>query len=184
MRNFPETYRISAALASGAGKYIARFSYLEHVLTIVVYDLLGIDYKDGRLAIKLSPHKYATVLKHLLKLRSINTSVNVKQLGSEISDTYEIRNLLAHGVWARHPDYQRDKRIFVIEDEGVWYEPGHPLDSQSRAIKPEAIHVSAAYLRNWRIRIDNAIKLAKTLDKEVTRELRKRQQPASRKKHA
>jgi hypothetical protein len=187
MRYFPEIYRLPSALATGAGKYIARFSYLEYVLTKVVYDLIGIDEKAGRLTIKISPKKYAALLSKLLKLRSITTQVNIKHLGTEIFDTYEIRNLLAHGVWTRHPDYPKDKRNYIIEDEGAWSEPGHPIDSTSRAIKPEAINISTAYLSNWRIRIDAAIKLATKLKADVTRELakqKKQQQKSSRGKPA
>ena len=95
-----------------------------------------------------------------------------KGWGRELTELMTERNLLAHGTWCRHPDYPANKRIYVRATTGNWFERDHPLHDTSRAIKPEAIYVNAAYLANWNSRIDEQIKALKKLEKRIVRALK------------
>lgn len=77
------------------------------------------------------------------------------------------RDLLAHGIWALHPD----QTWMVLNTRGNWPKNA-PLDFRSRKINPEALRVSVEAMQHVRERIETIIKAVELEGKALAEAMR------------
>ncbi len=164
MQNFLEVRRISNAYAGGIGRVISRWGYLEWLLTDITHRVLGMGPKQGRLVVRdARAYERIETIDTLMRLRQLKTNVNLRELASDLKSAESDRNLLAHGMWIKHP---RTGRLHVWFIRGAW-RPDPKKPKVSRKIKPEAVRKAPADLRACYREIDRLIGELKKLRAEV-----------------
>ena len=161
MQDFRVVRRLPTSLASGIGRVLARWNYEEWLLAQIAYRLLGADPIRGRLAVRsLRPHEQVALIKDLVRVRGIAVKADFADLERGLRTVKAERDLLAHGLWLRHP---KTRRLHV------WRTGGPGL---ARAMKPQAIRMRARDLRSTYREIDRLIRLTRQLEKNINAVLR------------
>lgn len=136
--------RLPVSYVTSIGRIITRWAGVEWELQRIVYMLLNVNAKQGRLAAKVPrAGECANLIKQLAKLRGIYLSAkDVSYLHSRLSDCVEWRDRLAHGVWIRP---HKTRRLLLQVTKGAWNDPRG--ESRSRKILPEGMQVTIGQLR-------------------------------------
>lgn len=164
MATLPIAKGLPANYAASIGRIISRFSYAEWLISFITYRLLEIGPKHGRIAVRTPRVEDGiTMIEQLMFLNVIHTSTDVKALKKELKNIENERDMLAHGVWMRHPGF-RTWHIQVIK--GNW-QPDPLSQPISRRIKPEGREIKMAYLKDLRKRLELAITDLKQLYHQV-----------------
>ena len=108
-----------------SGRIITRWSYLEWQLRQLAYVLLGVNPKEGRLAVR-EPRvtDYLTMIQDLAELKRLQLRVDWKQLRRHLEELTNHRDRVAHGIWLKQPGF----RVPCLQlTKGKWQpEPGKP----------------------------------------------------------
>src|SRR5262245_28313177 len=133
--------RIPDETAVGVGLVIARWAYQEGLLISVLRKLLSIDQKEARQIFSTAEGRdYVGLIRTLVELRGLKTSVDLGALKSEVQDVREERNVVAHRVWFE----SKDGTMCVQDTTGHW-----PKKSEAtRKRTPEAMRFEANALLN------------------------------------
>lgn len=102
--NFPVRYRLPVAYSTEIGRIITRWAFLEWRLRVVTYILLGVGHNLGRIAVR-EPRAadYITIIEDICTVRNIKLKADTKTLKKQLAEYKEFRDLLAHGIWIKHP---------------------------------------------------------------------------------
>jgi hypothetical protein len=148
---------------------MVRWTYEEWLLTQITSRLLGADPERGRLAVRgLRPHEHVELIKNLIRVRGIAVKADFAELAKGLRSVKAERDLLAHGLWLRHP---RTRRLHIWRTRGEW-RPTPAEPAVSRPIKPEAVRKTARDLRSTYREIDRLIRLTRQLEKNINAALR------------
>jgi len=151
----PLTDEMPEALAASIGATVARHAYLDWVLGQVMYDLMEISIKQGRVIMKMPrPKVYIAAVKELFEFHNLDVKYDVDGLASllEIADC-SMREL-TRSVYMRDTN-ARGKSIQLVRSP---WDPGPGGD-----IQPEAQQVDAKFLARKRKEVDDAVKAAEKL---------------------
>ena len=155
MPTYPIRYRLPVAYSTEIGRIIPRWAFLEYRLKETAYMVLGVDYKVGRVAMR-EPRtaEYVDMIRDLMSLKSLTTSVDLKELRKTLEKLQPFRDKLAHGIWVRHdttklPVLQVTKGSYVLETAG-------PKTKAKAKIEPLALAVRLADLKTCRRDIEGA----------------------------
>ncbi|HBR68559.1 MAG TPA: hypothetical protein DEA55_04195 [Rhodospirillaceae bacterium] len=132
----PTLYKLPPELTERIGHAIVAFSYIEFLLSNMVYDLLLLGQKEGRLAVRepRAKDRFELIL-DLAELREVKFEIDVNAISIALEDVERRRNYLAHGVWLQHPKTQQ---TFLRLTKGKWPK-NHDRHAQvKRLIMPEA----------------------------------------------
>lgn len=161
------------------GRIVTHWSHLEWRLKNVVYVLLGIGPKEGRLAVReIRASSYATMIEDLLDVKCVSVSIDLGNFRKLLSELGDHRNRLVHGVWLKHPSYS-DPVLQLTKGEST-PDPTNPAGKRKRVIDPEGILVKADELRKFVPLIDRAAATAGRLELEVRRAFTSRAKPVLR----
>jgi hypothetical protein len=102
MSDYQPRFDLPKALNEGIAKIIVRYAHLEHLARTIIYQLLSIDSKRGRLVIRepdlAERIEMIAELCHVLKLSIDDDKLDDFKERCQTRKTY--RDLLAHGLWA------------------------------------------------------------------------------------
>ena len=146
-------------IAATVGRIIARWSLQEAMLQTILASAAGVHGKIGRVA-SLEPRieNFGEAVAELLALHGIPVRTNLNALASRLKKAKARRDLLAHGVWARHAE---SRRLGVQETRGSW-KPG-----LAKSKKPAFVPIDRAYLADTRRMIEEGIRASYQLNREI-----------------
>jgi hypothetical protein len=144
----PVTKPLPAALAGAIGQIIARHAYLEWVLGQVMYSLLEISIKQGRVILKFPrPGQYVAAIRDLFDFHDIDSDVSLEDLSRKLDVADRTRNVLMRST------YMRAGREIILA-RSPW-DPGPGGETQ-----PETQVVDAAFLERCRKNVETAVAAA------------------------
>ena len=139
-------------LSCQIGISVVLFANLEWSLSRIAYAILGVDRNMGRIAVRepRATDRFDMICE-LLTYREIESKTDLKLLRQSIEECQETRNLLAHAVWVKEPDYGTFR---ILKTAGQWQPtPAHPQKTK-RKVHPEALEfeVSDAIALNAKLK--------------------------------
>ena len=133
MKKLPIVIDLPTPIAREIGRIIAAHSTLEQYLTRVIYMILGVGPKDGRLAVR--EPRTEDRLDLILDLQEVElTKTDILLLRDSLTAAKRERDKVAHGVWLKEPD---DGRLFIRFTKGKWPMRKDLGKRVKRIIRPE-----------------------------------------------
>ena len=163
----PELKRIDSKVSSRVGQFIVKFSYQEWLLSIIVYAALGVNHRQGRIAVRdprmEDSFDMLVTLCRFAKIELPTTFAATKKLAKAMD---EKRNLLAHGLWKESPTAPF---LTIRQVSGTWQPNGK--DRISRRVMPEPIPMSSQILDAWLVDMSRLIRETEAIQRCVVRQL-------------
>ena len=164
MATLPIAKGLPTNYAASIGRIISRFAYTEWLISYITYKLLHIGPKHGRVAVRTPRVEDGlTMIEQLMLLDKITISINTKTLKTALKHLENERDMLAHGVWMRHPGF---RTLHIQVTKGNW-KPDSLSPAVSRKIKPEGREIKIAYLKDLRKKLETAISDLKQLSRQI-----------------
>lgn len=158
MGSYPVRTDLPEAHLTEIGRLVFQFAFIETQLWTITYHVLGLDKKQGRLAVvQRRAHEQVDLLQVLLELQNIKLPVDWKTLKAAIKEIKSYRDRVAHGVWLEHPQTANP----VLQDFSTEYVQGIEKGHKAK-IHPIAAEVPIDLLRNIN---GNAAKISSRLKK-------------------
>jgi hypothetical protein len=146
----PFAAELPTELAAGIGATIARHAYLDWLLGQVMYDLMEISIKQGRVIMKLPrPRVYIAAVKDLFDFHGLEAKFDFEAFADKLERADCACRELTRSVYMR--DTSRDD-VTVQLVRSPW-DPGPGGDLQ-----PEAQLVNAKFLAAKHAEVDDAVK--------------------------
>jgi hypothetical protein len=161
----PIVDRLPDPILGLVGEVVTAWAIQENELRRIVYLLLSVDPKRGRLAVKSTRAKdtvdLISDLMHLAGLTSKTTII--PEYGKLLEEIENRRNSLAHNIWLQAPD----GALLLQTLTGVWpaNEGGY---RRKRRIDPAGTPVDEESLRDLASTLRNTIAQARTLYAELS----------------
>ena len=164
MPTYPVIYRLPTQYSTAIGRIVTRFSVLESALRNLIYALLELDPKMGRVAVK-NPRidDSFTMIQDLMGLRSFTTILDIKRLAGDCRKLEQFRDKVAHGIWVRHS--RSDVPILQVTAGSHPDKPGGK--ATKGRIRPATFEVTPETFRSHARGIDVALKAVKQLGREL-----------------
>ena len=145
----PEDY------ASAIGVTVARHAYLDWTLGQVMYDLLEISIKQGRVIMKMPrPQVYIAAVRELFEFHGLETKYDFDTLGNKLEAADRAVRELTRSTYMRDTD---SKKLAIHLVRSPW-DPG-----PGGHIQPEAQLLDAKFLALKRKEVDEAVAAAEKL---------------------
>lgn len=164
----PLTRPLPAAIAGAIGQLVARQGYLEWLLGQVMYSLMEISIKQGRVILKLPrPGQYIAAIRDLLEFHGIEPAVSLEDLMRKLDVADRTRNVLTRSIYMD----AGDKGAAVVIARSPW-DPGPGGETQ-----PETQSLDEEFLARCRKNIESAVAAAekfRTTTDEALRQLHER----------
>ena len=155
---------LPADIAASIGATVARHAYLDWVLGQVMYSLMEISIKQGRVIMKLPrPGVYVTAVKELYEFHGLKTNFDFDELARRLELAERTRRELTSSVYMR--DTGAKARSFQLA-RSPW-DPGPGGEEQ-----PEAQVLDGKFLARRRKAVDDAVKSAEKLQGVTNKLLR------------
>lgn len=155
---------LPAGVAAAIGNAIARHSYLDWVLGQVLYSLMEISVKTGRVVVRPPrPAEYVRAVRDLFAFLKLETRYDFDALARRLERADAARHVLARCVYMRDMDSERDE---VRIGQGPWASS----HEAAKAIAIEGAKVDAGFLAKRRREIEEAVTRAERL-REITDKL-------------
>ena len=151
----PLAAELPDALAAGIGHATARHAYLDWVLGQVMYDLMEISIKQGRVIMKLPrPRVYIAAVKDLFEFHGLDPKYDFDDLARKLEMAHNACRELSRSVYMRDTN---SEKLSIQLVRSPW-DPGPGGDLQ-----PEAQLLDAKFLSVKRKDVDDAVKAAEKL---------------------
>jgi hypothetical protein len=159
---------LPAPIAASIGTTIARHSYLDWVLGQVLYSLMEISLKQGRVVVR-PPRagEYVQAVRDLYAFHKIESKFDFDGLARRLERAEAARHLLARSVFMRDIDARGKPKVRL--GRGPWAPMATATD---RLAPPEGVVVDRAFLADRRADVESAIKAAENLQAVTDRRLR------------
>jgi hypothetical protein len=143
----PVTKPLPAGIAAAIGQLIARQAYLEWVLGQVMYSLLEISIKQGRVILKFPrPGQYVAAIRDLFDFHGIDAGVSLEDLSRKLDVADRTRNVLMRSTYMRS-----GKAGEIVLARSAW-DPGPGGETQ-----PETQVIDEAFLDRCRKNVETAV---------------------------
>lgn len=141
MRELPVVAVIDEDYALIVGRVVTLFAYVEWMLRDIVYRLVNIGPKNGRIIVKdFRANEYPDLIATLAELNNIDIKFDAKTLSKLLDECESNRNMLAHSIWFK----EEDGGLSVQITRGNW--PKNPRGQKtSKRIKPEGRRMTPEY---------------------------------------
>jgi hypothetical protein len=157
---------LPAALAAAIGNAIARHSYLDWVLGQVLYSLMEISAKTGRVVVRPPrPAEYVRAAQDLYAFLKLEGKFDFEGLARRLERADAARHVLARCVYMRDMDAKGDEVRLGL---GPWASS----HEAAKAFAVEGARVDAPFLAKRRREIEDAITRAERLQALTDRLLR------------
>ena len=151
----PLTHGLPTPIAASIGLTLTRHAYLDWVLGQVMYSLMEISVKQGRVILKLPrPRQYVATVKDLYAFHGLQARYDFEGLAAKLEAAERTRRILGRSVYLRDTA-ARARRILLAR--GMW-DAGPGGESQ-----PEAQVVDRGFLARRRKDVEDAIGRAERL---------------------
>lgn len=161
-------YRLPTSYNIEIGRFITRWAYLEWMVSEILYSLMGVDPKIGRLAVREPPiEARLTLVQKTAGLQKVAVSVNWKKLKSTLQEMADFRNKLAHGIWLDDPNTPHP----AVRQVTGSYTPKQGGKSYDAKIHPASLPVPLYELRNAVAGIDHANRMVHAIKKQIEAQL-------------
>jgi hypothetical protein len=160
----PLTQPLPAAVAASIGTTLVRHAYLDWVLGQVMYSLMEISIRQGRVILKLPrPRQYIAAVTDLYRFHGLEATFDFERLARRLEAAERSRAVLTRSA------YMRDtaSRTLRIQVARALWDPGPGGESQ-----PEAQVVDRRFLAARRKDVEDAIRSAEGLRALTDRLLR------------
>lgn len=155
---------LPATLAAPIGVILARHAYLDWVLGQVMYSLMEISIKQGRVILKLPrPRQYIAAVRDLFAFHGLRGDYAFDRLERRLEVAERARAMLMRSAYMRDTA-GRGVRIQLAR--ALW-DPG-----PGGELQPEVQALDAAFLRKRRKEVEDAIRSAEQLQATTDRALR------------
>src|SRR3954469_12377060 len=142
---------LPATLAAAIGNAIARHSYLDWVMGQVLYSLMEISSKTGRVVVRPPrPAEYVRAVQDLFAFLRLESRFDFDGLARRLERADAARHVLARCVYMRDMDSNRDEVRLGL---GPWASS----HEAARAIAVEGAKVDAQFLAKRRREIEDAV---------------------------
>lgn len=151
----PLTQPLPATIAASIGATLARHAYLDWVMGQVMYSLMEISIRQGRVILKLPrPRQYIAAVRDLFEFHGLEGDYNFEQLARRLEVADRAR------TWLTRSAYMRDtaSRTLRIQLARALWDPGPGGETQ-----PEAQVVDRRFLAARRKEVEDAIRSAERL---------------------
>jgi hypothetical protein len=156
---------LPAQIAASLGVTLARHSYLDWVLGQVMYSLMEISIKQGRVIMKMPrPAHYIAAVRDLFQFHGLEGEFDFDDLCERLDTADRSRNMLTRSVYMRDTN-SKALRVHLVRSP---WDPGPGGETQ-----PEAQLVDRKFLARRRKDVDDAIRAAEKLQAVTDRQLRK-----------
>jgi hypothetical protein len=160
----PLTQPLPAEIAAGVGAIVQRHSYLDWVLGQVMYSLMEISIKQGRVIMKLPrPRVFVTAVKELFEFHGLEPRFDFDALAQNLELADCAVRELARSVYMRDTD---SASLSIHLARSPW-DPG-----PGGELQPESQRVDAKLLAAKRREVEDAVKGAEKLRGLTDRMLR------------
>jgi hypothetical protein len=150
----PVTTALPPAVAAAVGEIVARHGYLDWVLGQVMYDLMEISVKQGRVIMKLPrPRVYVTAVRELFEFHRIAGRFDFDAFATRLEAAHIACREVTRSVYMR--DSSEPGVVHVVRSP---WDPGPGGEMQ-----PEAQRADAKYLAARRKQVEDAVKAAEKL---------------------
>lgn len=170
----PAEYKLPQSFHRQIGHIIVRWAYLEHVTRRLLWDVLGVDEKIGRIATR-DPRidDRIEMIGDVAFLRKIKIDpAIVKSLKTRTNEVLRWRDLLAHGIWIPSGE------MWLLQMTSGTYPKNYKAEHRKRRINPEGVNVSIEGLHTvsnaTEILIDEVLGLREALEAQLRPSPRKR----------
>jgi hypothetical protein len=165
---------LPAEVAASIGAMIARHAYLDWVLGQIMYSLMEISIRQGRVIMKLPrPRVYVAAVKELYDFHGLDTKYDFDDLAEKLEAADCTRRELTRSVYMR----DTDSKAMRIQLARSHWDAGPGAELQ-----PELEEVDRKFLARKRDEVDAAVKSAEKLQGVTNKLLRtmheKRRTPA------
>ena len=159
---------LPAALAASIGNTIARHSYLDWLLGQVLYSLMEISLKQGRVVVR-PPRaaEYVQAVRDLYAFHKIESRFDFDGLERRLERAEAARHLLARSVFMRDLDARGTGKVRL--GRGPW---APVAAAAGRLAPPDGVVVDRAFLAERRADVEAAIKATEKLQAVTDRRLR------------
>jgi hypothetical protein len=158
----PRTAPLPDEAAAAVGALVARHTYLDWVLGQVMYNLMEISIKQGRVIMKLPrPRVYIAAVRELLDFHELNVKFDFEALAGKLEAADRARRELTRSIYMTDSD---DGTIHLSRSP---WDPGPGGDTQ-----PESQSLDARYLAARRRDVDDAVAAGEKLRALVDKSLR------------
>jgi len=160
----PLTQPLPTAIAASVGATLARHAYLDWVLGQVMYSLMEISIRQGRVILKLPrPRQYIAAVRDLFAFHGIESDYNFEQLARRLEAAERVRALLTRSAYMR----DTGSRTLRIQIARALWDPGPGGETQ-----PESQVVDRRFLVTRRKEVEDAIRAAERLRRVTDKLLR------------
>lgn len=147
----PLTGELPRDVAQAVGDVVARHSYLDWVLGQVMYDLMEISIKQGRVIMKLPrPRVFVTAVKDLFEFHGLESGYDFDALAEKLEAAHVACRELTRSVFMGDAG-----DVFLVRSP---WDPGPGGDLQ-----PESQRIDAKLLAAKRKEVEDAVKAAEKL---------------------
>ena len=151
----PLTQPLPAEIAVGVGSIIQRHTYLDWLLGQVMYDLMEISVKQGRVIMKLPrPRVYIAAVKELFEFHGLAPRYDFDGLARRLEAADSTVRELVRSIYMRDTD---SASVSVHLARSPW-DPG-----PGGELQPESQPVDARFLAAKRKEVEKAVKAAEKL---------------------
>jgi hypothetical protein len=157
-------------IAAAIGSIIARHSYLDWVLGQVMYDLMEISIKQGRMIMKLPrPKIFVGAVQELFDFHGLKSDFDFDDLAEKLEVAGHTCREMSRSVYMRESGSREIQLVRSLWDAG----PG--ADTQ-----PESQRVDTKFLAQRRKEVDDAVKAAEKLRAATDKLLRESHEKRAR----
>ena len=150
----PVTAALPASISAPVGELVARHGYLDWVLGQVMYDLMEISIKQGRVIMKLPrPRVYVTAVKELFEFHGIEGRFDFDGFASRLEAAHIACREVTRSVYMS--DTSEPGVVHLVRSP---WDPGPGGDLQ-----PEAQRMDAKYVAARKKQVEDAVKSAEKL---------------------
>jgi hypothetical protein len=140
----PPEYDLPANFSREIGRIVVRWAYFEHAVRRLVWDVLGVDDKIGRIAVR-DPRidDRIEMLGDIAFLKKISIDASsLASLKAKANEVLRWRDLVSHGLWIPTSEG------WLLQMIGGSYPKSYEAEHPKRRVNPEGINVSLEGLRS------------------------------------
>lgn len=175
MQKFPVVFDLPLSYLQAIGRVCVWWAWQERLLSNIVYMLLGIGPKHGRIAVR-SPRadEQITLIRQLMGLENVTSSeLELTKLANSLRAIQKLRDLVAHGIWLKNTE---TGEIMIQDISGNW-KPDPRTPKIAKRIKPEGVVIAEGDIDKITDLLRETLRSTEILYQEI-----KAQLPSSRSK--
>lgn len=139
MAEYPTIEKLPVNYCRAIGRLVSRFAFLESLLRHLIYRLLGVDRKAGRIAVRNPRVRDSFIMiTDLMSLQSFTAATDIKMLAKECEKIEKFCDKVSHGVWVKHA--KSGDPILQVTAGSFTEKQGGP--SIKARIRPQALEIT------------------------------------------